>query len=77
MGTVEWSLVDEASPVTVKGRETPLTLGGGTDCMRVLVDTLRSIAEFEPGSHAHVEHYPGHPWLDVGATPLVIHLVDA
>jgi hypothetical protein len=68
-------------PVILSHNGTTVEIVGGREQLDELAETLRFVAAGPTtpsvvGYHAHVEHYPGHPWLAVGSEPAVITRSD-
>jgi hypothetical protein len=72
-------LADEG-PVIMRHEGLQVDIVGGRAALDQLADALRFVAAGPavPSSvpyHAHVEHYPGHPWLAADSEPVVVGLL--
>jgi hypothetical protein len=71
-------LINEG-PVTIRHQGLRVDIVGGRAALDQLADALRFVAAGPAGRslpyHAHVEHYPGHPWLAAESEPVVVRLL--
>ncbi|MEU8817501.1 hypothetical protein [Actinoplanes sp. NPDC048796] len=52
-----------------------LDIRGGHEQLGLIADEVRGVAEDgDPRSHLHIDHYPGHGYLDESSEPLVVTL---
>jgi hypothetical protein len=70
----------DGGPVTMRHEGLKVDIVGGRAALDQLAVALRFVAAGPaiPSSvpyHAHVEHYPGHPWLAADSEPVVVGLL--
>jgi hypothetical protein len=53
-----------------------LLLSGDLPSLRMLAGDVDGIADVVGGGHAHIEHYPDHPYIAEGALPLIVNSPD-
>ncbi|MFC5182314.1 Imm32 family immunity protein [Actinomadura harenae] len=62
--------------VLLDGPRQTLVVSGDAVAMALFADQLRvmtaAMASEEGGTHRHIQHYPGHPYLAEGSVPLMI-----
>jgi hypothetical protein len=79
-GSVIVVRVANEGPVTIRHQGLRVDIVGGRAALDQLADALRFVAAGPavPSTvpyHAHVEHYPGHPWLSAESEPVVVRLL--
>jgi hypothetical protein len=71
---LEISLETGTGKIRVARSGTQLRVVGNAECKAILADNILELAGAASGSgdHLHVDHYAGHPYLDVSSEPFTV-----
>jgi hypothetical protein len=59
--------------ITADEHTRTLTFAGSAQHLNTLAEIVHETAVAADGGHVHIEHYPDHPYLAQGSTPVVLN----